>query len=105
MLKDGRTWTTLAYFILMLPLGICYFVIAVTGLAVGIGCVLALPVVVLHQFGLVDATIQPAWLATTPLLIVIGPAGVLVLTALMHIARDIGRAHARVAKRLLVTPG
>src|ERR1017187_2890964 len=25
MLKDARTWTTLVYFILMLPLGILYF--------------------------------------------------------------------------------
>lgn len=43
MLKDTRTWTTLVYFILMLPLGILYFVLAVVGLSVGIGCLGALP--------------------------------------------------------------
>src|SRR6202167_1696981 len=41
MLKDSRTWTTLAYFILMLPLGIVYFVIAVIGLSVGLACTVA----------------------------------------------------------------
>ena len=34
MLKDVRTWTTLAYLVLMLPLGIIYFTVAVTGLAI-----------------------------------------------------------------------
>jgi len=33
MLKDRRTWTTLAYLILMLPLGIVYFAVAVVGLS------------------------------------------------------------------------
>ncbi len=32
MLKDPRTWTTIAYFILMLPIGILYFVTALVGL-------------------------------------------------------------------------
>jgi hypothetical protein len=48
MLKDARTWTTLAYFILMLPLGTLYFMVAVVGLSVGIGCLGALPLAVLH---------------------------------------------------------
>src|ERR1700726_2438513 len=41
MLKDSRTWTTLAYLILMLPLGIAYFLIAVVGLAVGLSFLVA----------------------------------------------------------------
>src|ERR1700729_2416718 len=36
MLKDGRTWSTLVYFLLMLPIGILYFVIAVAGLSVSL---------------------------------------------------------------------
>jgi hypothetical protein len=105
MLKDSRTWTTLAYFILMLPLGIVYFVIAVAGLTVGLGCVLALPVAILHHFALIGASVEPAWVATAPVLIVMGIFGVLILTTLMHTARGIGRVHARVAKRFLVTQG
>jgi hypothetical protein len=105
MLKDARTWTTLAYFILMLPLGILYFVVAVVGLSVGIGCLGALPLAVLHHLHLVSATIEPPWVARPPVLIVMGLFGLLILTALMHTARGIGRIHARVAKRFLVTQG
>src|SRR5207248_7524228 len=36
MLADARTWTTLLYFLIMLPLGIIYFVIATVGLSVGL---------------------------------------------------------------------
>jgi hypothetical protein len=103
MLKDARTWTTLAYFILMLPLGIVYFTLAIVGLTISLSCVLALPIVALHSFDLVDATVQPAWLATTPGLIGMGIFGVFLLTAVMHGARGIGRFQARIAKRLLVT--
>ena len=33
MLTDRRTWTTMLYLLLMLPLGVAYFTIAVVGLA------------------------------------------------------------------------
>ena len=105
MLKDARTWTTLVYFILMLPLGIAYFVVAVVGLFVGIACIVAPIVGILGHFDLTHATIEPAWLATSPVVVAIAFIGVVVLTTLMHVARGIGRLHARVAKRLLVTPG
>ena len=107
MLKDGRTWTTLAYFILMLPLGIVYFVIAVIGLSVGVAFTVAPVAGLMEAMGLFDArlTIEPAWLAAALPLGVMCCIGVVVLTTLMHAARAIGRAHARMAKRLLVTPG
>jgi hypothetical protein len=107
MLKDSRTWTTLAYFILMLPLGIVYFVIAVVGLSVGLACMVAPAVGILENIGFVHATltIEPAWLAAALPLAVMCGIGVVTLTTLMHTARGIGRAHARIAKRLLVTPG
>ncbi len=41
MLKDRRTWTTIAYFILMLPIGIAYFVTAVVGLSVSLAFIFA----------------------------------------------------------------
>ena len=103
MLKDSRTWTTLAYFILMLPLGILYFTVAISGITIGITCIAALPIVTLHELNLIDATVQPEWLATTPFLIIIGIFGVFFLTTVMHAARGIGRLQARLAKRLLVT--
>jgi hypothetical protein len=60
---------------------------------------------ILDHFDLIGASIQPAWLATVPALIAMNILGIIGLTALMHAARGIARAHARVAKRLLVTPG
>ncbi len=55
MLSDARTWTTLLYFVLMLPLGIFYFVVAVVGLSIGVNLVLA-PFAVLGQtFGWIGA--------------------------------------------------
>ena len=39
MLADRRTWTTMLYFLLMLPLGIFYFAIAVVGVSVSIGMI------------------------------------------------------------------
>jgi uncharacterized membrane protein len=110
MLKDRRTWTTLAYFILMLPIGITYFVTAVVGLSVSLTFI-ALPVtVVLSQWGVfgvggveVFEHVQPQWLFDSGIAIpLLGALGVLLLTLLMHLARGIGRLHARFAKALLV---
>jgi uncharacterized membrane protein len=110
MLKDPRTWTTIAYFILRLPIGILYFVIAVAGLAVSLTFI-ALPItVVLAQagwFGMggveVFSDAQPEWIFNTGFAIpLLGLAGVLLLTSLMHLARGIGRLHAMFAKSMLV---
>jgi hypothetical protein len=110
MLKDPRTWTTIAYFLVMLPIGIVYFVIAVAGLSVSLTFI-ALPIaVVLAQagwFGMggveVFSNAQPEWIFNTGLAIpLLGLAGVLLLTALMHLARGIGRLHATFAKSMLV---
>jgi uncharacterized membrane protein len=110
MLRDPKTWTTIAYFILMLPLGIVYFVLAFAGLAVGLSLtVLPIATILAQQgwfgAGAVEAfsTAQPEWAFHTafgvPLLAL---AGVLLLTSLMHLARGIGRLHAMYAKSMLV---
>ena len=51
-LKDGRTWASLVYLVLMLPLGVVYFIFAVTGIATGLALIAA-PFV---QLGLPDTT-------------------------------------------------
>ncbi len=108
MLKDRRTWTTLAYLILMLPLGIVYFVMALVGLAVSLAFIFAPLLEIASGFGWFDLPddihTNPSWLDSlwaAPLLIL---AGVLLLTTLMHLARGIGRLHAMYAKALLVAP-
>jgi uncharacterized membrane protein len=110
MLKDRRTWTTIAYFLSMLPLGIIYFVLAVAGLSISLSFI-ALPLaVVLSQagwFGIGGIEVfehaQPEWIFRTGFGIpILGVAGVLLLTSLMHLARGIGRLHAMYAKSMLV---
>jgi uncharacterized membrane protein len=110
MLRDRRTWTTIAYFILMLPIGILYFVIAVTGLAVSLSFIVLPVAAILARagwFGMGGVEIfsgaQPAWIFNTGFGIpILGLSGVLLLTALMHLARGIGRVHALFAKSMLV---
>jgi len=108
MLKDRRTWTTLAYLILMLPLGIVYFVIAVVGLSLGLGFLFAPMIDFAGRYGWFDVPgdvhMSPAWLDSlwaAPLLMLLG---ILLLTLLMHLARGVGRLHALFAKTLLVAP-
>ena len=108
MLKDRRTWTTLAYLILMLPLGIAYFVMAVVGLAVSLAFIFAPLLEIasrLDWFGLPDDIhMNPLWLDSLWVLPFMVLVGVLLLTLLMHLARGVGRLHAMYAKALLVAP-
>jgi hypothetical protein len=102
-LRDARTWASMAYMILLLPLGIAYFTIAVTGLALGFGLI-ASPFGAWrgdntfwwhgteHTWGA-----MPYW--AMPLAVL---AGVVVLLLWMHLIRLIGRGHAAFAKRMLV---
>lgn len=111
MLKDWRTWSTLVYFVLMLPLGIAYFTIAVTGLSVGLAFVTAPIAAALSALGWIDASwtlggdgfIEPAWLGGSIAgLLLLFVLGVALVTLLLHLARGLGRLHARFAKALLV---
>jgi uncharacterized membrane protein len=115
MLKDARTWTTLLYLLLMLPLGIFYFVFTISFLAVGLRLTLA-PFILLGR----DWNLVPLWFPLDVLTIngrgygspgtfigalLLFALGVLILTLLMHAARALARGHARLAKVLLVEPG
>jgi len=115
MLGDARTWTTLLYFVLMLPLGIIYFVLGTLGLSAGLHLALA-PVIAL---GAALGWMQESWdwpffmgphwvdagLGTWIGSLFMCAAGVVILTLLMHFARGVARGHARLAKALLVEPG
>ncbi len=108
MLKDPRTWTTLAYLLLMLPVGLLYFVVAITGIALAGGLVVGPFLVFAQQLGWDvnngESLLQPAILGSpfvSPLLILLG---VVIFTALMHTARGIGRTQVFLARALLVKP-
>jgi uncharacterized membrane protein len=109
--KDARTWSTIVYLLLMLPLGVFYFTIAVTGIAVGVSLVLV-PFVGIGQrvgwwmpWGDEAIYFSPAWLDTPVGWVVCVVFGILVLTAMLHAARGLVGIHARTAKTLLVAQG
>jgi uncharacterized membrane protein len=106
MLVDRRTWTTMFYFLLMLPLGILYFVIAVTGISVSLGLVGGSIAGLLMEAGVGSGGISlddQVYFAPSPLMApVVMVLGVLLLTVVMHLVRGIGRGHGTLAKHLLV---
>ncbi len=108
MLTDRRTWTTMFYFLLMLPLGILYFTISITGIAASLGLVFGSIASVLMELGVGGGGISiddAIYMGPSPVLApLIFIAGVLLMTAMMHLVRGIGRAHGTLAKHLLVAP-
>ena len=96
MFTDGRTWLTLLYFVLMLPLGVVYFTIAVTLLSLSLGFIWA-PVAALFSGdipGVYVDGVNVLPMAASPLVgIVIAAVGVLLLLLTMHLARGIGKLH------------
>lgn len=101
LFADPRTWGTLFYMVLMLPLGIFYFTLLVTCISVGLALALNPFVHLLTGIGLIEIDGQvwtaPLWLQ--PLQVVLGVA---VLFAVMHLARGIGKLQGALAKQLLV---
>ena len=106
MLVDRRTWTTMFYFLLMLPLGILYFVIAVTGICVSLGLVAGSIAGLLLEAGVGSGGISlddQIYFGPSPMMApVVLILGVLLLTVVMHLVRGIGRGHGTLAKHLLV---
>lgn len=100
-LADYRTWTSMLYMVLQMPLGIFYFTILVTGLATSAALVAA-PFVQLVTGSPIAATyaydyyLQP-W--AMPFSIAAGAA---LFVIVLHAARLLGRAHAAYAKVMLV---
>ncbi|KAF1688113.1 hypothetical protein B1992_01455 [Pseudoxanthomonas broegbernensis] len=100
LFTDGRTWTTMLYFLLMLPLGAAYFSVAVALLSTSLSLIAA-PVALL--LGATGAIVLDGVLPAAP---VLGPlcfaAGVALLFATLHLFRGVGRFHGWLAKHLLV---
>jgi len=105
MFTDPRTWSTLVYFVLMMPLGIVYFTVAVVGLTVSLAMIAApiwlligapgQPNIQFGEFSMFGANEYWTW----PLSFI---GGVVVLFATLHLARLVGTLHGRLAKHLLV---
>ena len=100
-LTDWRTWTTMLYMVLQLPLGIIYFTLTVTGVAISAALVAA-PIVqtvldmpIARTYGYAYY-IEP-W--GMPLLIA---AGLLGFVVTLWMVKGIGILHGQYAKALLV---
>ncbi len=107
MLLDRRTWTTMFYFLLMLPLGILYFVIVTVGICVSIGLIGGSIAALLLAAGVGSGGFSlddhEVFFGPSPLLApLVLICGVLLLTLVMHVVRGIGRGHGALAKHLLV---
>jgi uncharacterized membrane protein len=99
--SDYRTWTTMLYMALMLPLGIAYFTVVVTALAMSLAA-FAAPIV--------------QWIANTPVIRTGGygywiepwgapfffAGGILGFLATMWLAKGVGYLHGMFAKVMLV---
>ncbi|MFT3808289.1 MAG: sensor domain-containing protein [Micropepsaceae bacterium] len=104
MLRDRRTWSTMFYMVLQLPLGIAYFVISVVGLALSLSLVAGPFVEVFSgrniiQFGntgLDRFSQTPLGMAA---MIVIG---FLLFFVVLHLVRGLTLLHARYAEATLV---
>ena len=105
-LSDLRTWSSLAYLFLMLPLGITYFVAAVTGLAVSGGLVVGGLWNIVDRGQHIQMDGGPAWLfdaVHSPIGgLMVSVIGVVLFFATLHLARAIGWLHGRIAEHLLV---
>lgn len=111
MLSDPRTWATLLYMLLMLPLGIAYFTIAVVLSTASLALMFTPIAMAFDFFGLgrdfasgyvtvdwgVGAHI-PGWGDAIAMFVV----GFFLLFGMLHLVRGIGRMHGALAKHLLV---
>jgi hypothetical protein len=103
MFTDPRTWGTMLYFLLMMPLGTLYLPLAVVGLSLS-AAFIAVPFLTL--FGFADhvlvwndvSLVDARWAA-----VVLPVLGVVLLFVTLHLARFIGHMHGKLAKQLLVS--
>jgi uncharacterized membrane protein len=98
---DPRSWSTLIYMLLMLPLGVLYFVVGIVGLSFVVALIFGPIVKGFTGYGIINindvAYGPPLW--AEPLTLV---AGILLLCVVLHMARGLGRVHGQLAKHMLV---
>lgn len=111
MFTDWRTWSTLLYMMLMLPLGIAYGAVTLVLLGLSLGFIVSPVAMAFGNFGLGDWFVggnvlvnwgsglhQPGWGDAAGLFVV----GILLLFATLHLVHAVGRLHGQLAKHLLV---
>lgn len=101
MFTDPRTWSTLLYMVLKLPLGIIYFTFAIIGLTVPLALAVSPITKATIGIGIVnmgdEVFAPPLW--ALPLTL---PLGIALLCLTLHMARGIGQLQGQLAKHFLV---
>ena len=101
MFVDPRTWSTLLYMVLKLPLGIICFVFAVIGLTVPLALAVSPITKATIGIGIINindlAIAPPLW--ALPLTL---PIGIALLSLTLHMARGMGQLQGQLAKHFLV---
>ncbi len=104
-LGDVRTWTSMLYLLLMLPLGVIYFTLSIVGLSLSIGVSGISFYSLITNESHIQVTDVP-WLDhlfhTAPGLILLAAIGVVLFFVVLHIARLVGWVHGKIAEGLLV---
>ncbi|HEY3778094.1 MAG TPA: sensor domain-containing protein [Rhizomicrobium sp.] len=104
-LADVRTWSSLIYLLLMLPLGVVYFTLAVIGSAITLGLIGGSIWGLVSDRAYIHISDVP-WLDhlfhTAPGLVLLLVIGVLLIFLVLHMAKGIGWLHGRLAEVLLV---
>jgi len=111
LLTGKATWLSWLYMVLMLPLGVIYFSLMVTVLALALGLIatpiagavmisMEIPFQVIHSGDLAWTLSNSGGLLLT---LVFAALGVVIATGAMHLARWVGKVHSKFAKALLVS--
>ncbi len=104
-LTDIRTWSSMLYLLLMLPLGIAYFTTALVGITVPlalIGGSLEGLITGRSHMHVSDVPWLEHLFGTAPGLVLAMFVGVLLIFLVLHLAKGIGWLHGRIAELLLV---
>jgi hypothetical protein len=100
-LTDYRTWTTMLYMVLQLPLGVIYFTVMVTSLSVSAG-IIAAPFVQMLTNEPVFRGFEYGYYVEPWAMPLMVAAGVVGLFVSLWIAKGLGKVHAMWAKTMLV---
>ncbi|MGH6877375.1 MAG: sensor domain-containing protein, partial [Rhizomicrobium sp.] len=104
-LADIRTWSSLLYLLLMLPLGVAYFTLAIVGIALSLSLVGGSLWGLVSGHSYMNAGGIP-WLDhlfhTAPGLVLLMLIGAVLIFIVLHMAKGIGWFHGHLAELLLV---
>jgi uncharacterized membrane protein len=104
-LSDVRTWTSVLYLLLMLPLGVVYFTLGIVGLALSLGISGVSVYSLLTNQSHIQISGAPELehlFHTAPGLILLAAVGILLFFLVLHLARIVGWLHGKIAEGLLV---